>query len=105
MGAGTSVLAWDVVFNREVAGTAGLYFDGEDQLARQFAEVERYSWRFQDIGDLMQERARANYDWDTVTEAYETLAAKLARGYSTRGISTGRRRDSAWFDTPAVARA
>jgi glycosyltransferase involved in cell wall biosynthesis len=105
MGAGTAVLAWDVVFNREVAGTAGLYFGGPDQLAGQFHEVERYAYRFHDIGDLMQERACANYDWNTVTEAYEALAAKLARGYSTRGISTGRRRDSAWLEVPAVLEA
>jgi glycosyltransferase involved in cell wall biosynthesis len=105
MGAATAVLAWDVVFNREVAGTAGLYFGDDEQLSRQFHEVERYAWRFQDIGDLMQERARVHYDWDAVTEAYEALAAKLARGYSTRGISSGRRHDSVWLETPAVVRA
>jgi glycosyltransferase involved in cell wall biosynthesis len=96
MGAGTAVLGWDVVFNREVAGTAGLYFDSASQLAPQIEEVERYPFRFRDIGELMQERARKRYNWDSVTEAYEALAAKLARGYSTRGLSSGRRAESAW---------
>ena len=96
MGAGTAVLGWDVVFNREVAGTAGLYFRSPEQLAQQFAEVERYRYRFTDIGELMQERAQARYDWNAVTESYEALAAKLARGYSTRGLSSGRRREVAW---------
>jgi glycosyltransferase involved in cell wall biosynthesis len=96
MGAGTAVLGWDVVFNREVAGTAGLYFRSAEQLARQFDEVERYRYRFSDIGELMQERAQAGYDWDQVTESYERLASKLARGYSTRGLSSGRRRETAW---------
>jgi glycosyltransferase involved in cell wall biosynthesis len=103
MGAGTAVLGWDVVFNREVAGTAGLYFRSVEQLAGQFDEVERYSYRFHDIGELMQERARSRYNWDSVTEAYESLAAKLARGYSTRGLSSGRRRAVAWSSDLATA--
>src|SRR5206468_4156544 len=49
MGAGTAVIGWDVNFNREVAGTAGLYFREPDQLARQIEEVERYGYRFRDI--------------------------------------------------------
>jgi glycosyltransferase involved in cell wall biosynthesis len=96
MGAGTAVLAWDVVFNREVAGTAGLYFTAPGELSRQIEEVERYPFRFRDIGELMQDRAHRRYDWNVVAEAYGALAAKLARGYSTRGISSGRRVDSAW---------
>ena len=101
MGAGTAVLAWDVVFNREVAGTGGSYFLTPSQLALQIQEVERYPFRFRDLGELMQERARNRYDWDVVTEQYESLAAKLARGYSTRGMSEGRRRESAWSALPA----
>lgn len=92
MGAGTAVLGWDVLFNREVAGTAGLYFAGARQLASQIEEVERYAYRFRDIGELMQERAQVLYNWDVVTESYEALAARLSRGYSTRGMSDGRRR-------------
>lgn len=105
MGAGTAVLGWDVNFNREVAGTAGLYFSDAAQLARQIEEVERYHWRFVDIGELMQERAQARYDWDVVTEAYEGLGARLARGYSTRGLCTGRRHETAWLETPVVLEA
>ncbi|RIX26610.1 DUF1972 domain-containing protein [Amnibacterium setariae] len=96
MGAGTAIVGWDVVFNREVAGSAGSYFSSPGELARHVEDVERYPFRFRDIGELMQERARKRYNWDAVTEAYAGLAAKLARGYSTRGISNGRRADSAW---------
>jgi glycosyltransferase involved in cell wall biosynthesis len=96
MGAGTAIVAWDVVFNREVAGTGGSYFRSPDELAREVEEVERYPFRFRDLGELMQERAKKLYDWDVVTEQYEALASKLARGYSTRGMSSGRRLDSAW---------
>lgn len=103
MGAGTSIVAWDVVFNREVAGVAGSYFSSPGQLARSVEEVEQYPFRFRDLGELMRERARKHYDWDVVTEQYEALAAKLARGYSTRGVSSGRRIDSSWTaEQPAV---
>ena len=100
MGAGTAVLGWDVVFNREVAGTAGLYFTGAQQLAGQIEEVERYAYRFRDIGELMQERAQVLYNWDAVTESYEALAARLTRGYSTRGLSTGHRQGGTRWDAP-----
>lgn len=91
MGAGTPVLAWDVVINREAAGTGALYFDQAPQLTRQIEEVECYPMRFADLGELMQERAASRHDWNQVTEAYEALAAKLTRVYSTRGMSSGRR--------------
>ena len=100
MGAGTAIVGWDVVFNREVAGTAGSYFSSPAELAHAVEEVERYPFRFRDIGEYMQERARKRYNWDAVTEAYGGLAAKLARGYSTRGMSNGRRVDSAWSAAP-----
>ena len=105
MGAGTAIVGWDVVFNREVAGTAGSYFDSPAELARRVEEVEQYPFRFRDIGEHMQERAQSLYNWDSVTEAYSTLAGRLARGYSTRGISTGRRADSAWSAAPMAVEA
>ncbi|MGT2425281.1 glycosyltransferase [Amnibacterium kyonggiense] len=91
MGAGTAVVCRDVVTNREVGGTAGFYFSSPAELTRFVEDVERYPFRFRDIGELMRERARDRHDWDQVTESYEALAAKLARGWSTRGTSTGRR--------------
>ena len=44
----------------------------------------------------MQERARQRHDWDRVAEDYERLAAKLTKGFSTRGMSSGRRLGTAW---------
>ena len=95
MGGGTAVLGWDVNFNREVAGTAGLYFRRAEQLARQIEEAERSRPGFARLGELMQERARTHYDWDAVTQAYEALCFKLSGGYSTRGFSDGWHRNGA----------
>jgi glycosyltransferase involved in cell wall biosynthesis len=105
MGAATAIVGWDVVFNREVAGTAGSYFSTPAELARHIEDVERYPFRFKDIGELMQERARRRYNWDAVTEAYEALAGKLARGYSTRGMSSGRRIEPAQLAQPVSIEA
>jgi glycosyltransferase involved in cell wall biosynthesis len=96
MGAGTAVIGWDVVFNREVAGSAGLYFRTPGDVAHAVEQIERDPFRFHEIGEHLQQRAHARYNWDSVAESYEALAAKLARGYSTRGVSSGRRHDSAW---------
>lgn len=96
MGAGTAVVAWDAVPNREVAGVGASYFTSPQSLARSVEEVERYPFRFRDLGELMQERARKRFDWDVVGEQYEALAAKLARGYSTRGMRSGRRLEPGW---------
>ncbi|WP_375387214.1 glycosyl transferase [uncultured Amnibacterium sp.] len=90
MGAGAAVVAWDTTRNREIAGTAGSYFASPGDAARRIEEIERYPFRFRDIGELMQERAR-RFDWDVVGEQYQALAAKLARGYSTRGLAYRRR--------------
>ncbi|MCU1473158.1 glycosyltransferase [Amnibacterium sp.] len=102
MGAGTAPVAWDVPSNREVAGTAGLYFRSSAQLAGLIEEVERYPFRFTEIGELMRERAHTRYSWNEVGEAYELLAKRLARGYSTRGLSAGRRRPA--LPVPVTAR-
>ena len=102
MGAGTAIVAWNAVVNREVAGTGGSYFASVQDLARAVEEVERYPFRFRDLGELMQERARKRFDWDVVGEQYEALAAKLARGYSTRGMRSGRRLESTWTTTPVA---
>lgn len=95
MASGTPVIAWEVAANRDVAGTAGSYFSTPTGLAYELEQVERYPLRFRDIGELMQERVQTRHDWDAAAEAYATLAAKLARGYSTRGMSDGHRIDAA----------
>jgi glycosyltransferase involved in cell wall biosynthesis len=90
MGAGTAVLLPESVQNREVVGTAGSTFSSPAEATRRIEEVERYPFRFRDVGELMQERASTRHDWDVVAEQYEALAAKLQRGFSTRGMSSGR---------------
>lgn len=82
MGGGTSVLAYDVAFNREVVGVDGGYFGGPAALRLLFDDAERSVLRLLRIGQRLQRRARTTYDWDAVALGYEELVERLAAGYS-----------------------
>lgn len=92
IGAAAPVLAYDVVFNREVLGDAGAFFRGPDDVARlvMFAEAEPAAMRRSSAASA----ARAGaYDWDDVASAYESLCRRLAAGERPVGSRrpTGRR--------------
>lgn len=90
MGAGTAVLAWDVNFNREVLGPAPTFRDPSSvKLLIEQAESDPDSTAA--AGAAHQARAATTYKWDEVSLGYEALAYKLARGHSTKGITSGSR--------------
>lgn len=91
MGAGTAVLAYDVVFNRETLGDRGWFFDRPATLGALLAEAEARPDTLADAGRALRERARRTYDWDDVALRYEDLAQRVAAGESIRGRATGRR--------------
>ena len=91
MGAGTAVLAYDVVFNRETLGDRGWFFDRPATLGALLEEAESRPDTIADAGRALRERARRTYDWDDVTLRYEDLARRVAAGETTRGKATGRR--------------
>lgn len=86
MGGGTSVLAYDVDFNREVLGTDGRFFTTAETLRELIDDAEHHASQSQDVGQRLQRRARDLYDWDLVAEGYEDLATRLAAGYSIRNL-------------------
>ena len=96
MGAGTKVIAWDVIFNQEVLGTHGAYFSRADSLGALIEDAELSAERAAEIGMALQHRARLLYNWDNVTQSYERLAHRVATGYSTHRQSSGRAGDSTW---------
>jgi glycosyltransferase involved in cell wall biosynthesis len=83
MGAGAPVIAWDVVFNREVAGEAASYFDAADSLAQRLVEAEKTEPKATGVGSTLAARVMELYDWDDVTDKYERLLCRL--GESRRG--------------------
>lgn len=97
MGAGAPVLAWDVSFNREVAGPVAGYFDRPESLGPLLTAAEADPATMVNRGLALRERARVRYDWDAVTTCYEDLCRRLTAGFSVRKRVSGRRAaDSAW---------
>ena len=96
MGAGTAVIAWDVVFNREVDGTAASYFSDPADLGALIDDTETQPRRFAEMAAALQSRAEATYHWDSVTAGYLELAERLVAGYSTSGPGHPRSADSTW---------
>ncbi|MEB7505232.1 DUF1972 domain-containing protein [Arthrobacter koreensis] len=97
MGSGTAVLAYDVVFNREVLGAdAGRYFDSAARLTGLIEELDADEGQARAMGASARERAQAAYRWDDVAEGYLRLAKDLASGSSTRNRRAVRNPDSGW---------
>jgi glycosyltransferase involved in cell wall biosynthesis len=92
MGAATGVLAFDVVFNREVLGIEGEYFRTIDDVAEVVRKAELNAGDMFLRGLALRERARRRYRWDDVASGYEELLQRLSSGYSTHGRASGRRR-------------
>ena len=90
VGAGAAVLAWDVVFNREVLGDAGVYFSDPDQLrvALESAEADEPAQRVQ--GERAKREVK-RYDWDDVALRYEELARRLPDRRRAGDRQSGRR--------------
>jgi glycosyltransferase involved in cell wall biosynthesis len=86
MGAGAPVAAWDVSFNRDVAGSDAWYFGNTEGVSAALMSIEADLSVRQIRGAAMVDRAEARYDWDKVADDYVKLAERLRVGYSTRGV-------------------
>ncbi|MEW2359029.1 DUF1972 domain-containing protein [Spirillospora sp. NPDC029432] len=85
MGAGASVVAYDVNFNREVLGDeAGRFFGDAESLAWRVEEAEADPGGAADRGEAARKRASERYVWDDVATAYERLCEDLRARRLTR---------------------
>src|SRR5262249_16695480 len=80
MGAGNCVIAKDTPENHEVLADAGLFFRNDAELAGQIRLTLADPSLVKRIGACAQDRAKARYSWDAVTDAYEELFRGLIRG-------------------------
>jgi glycosyltransferase involved in cell wall biosynthesis len=78
MGCGAPVLAYDVVFNREVLGRHGRFFSTPGDLAPLVQWAEDAPSEASHMAVRAQARASDLYDWDEVATDYERLLAELA---------------------------
>jgi glycosyltransferase involved in cell wall biosynthesis len=85
MGAGTTVLAFDVGFNREVLGEDGLFWSDAGDLKSLITEEEDDVADHSVRGMRLQERAALCYRWEQVADRYEQMCLRLAAGRRLRG--------------------
>ncbi|MBW8481608.1 DUF1972 domain-containing protein [Actinomadura parmotrematis] len=91
MGAGASVLAYDVTFNREVLGEeAGRFFADAGELAAAVEAAEAAPGEAAERGQLARKRAAERYVWDDVAAAYERLCLDLAARRTSRRAARSR---------------
>lgn len=95
MGAGAPVIAYDVVFNREVVGDDLRVFDSAAAVGREVEWAEANPERMRAHGAAGRARAASRYRWDDVAAGYADLAERLADGYSIHGPRRRRRATAA----------
>lgn len=93
MGRGVCIIANDVPEHREVLGDAGRYYarNDADALAAEIRDLVAHLAERQRLGEAARARALAEYSWDHVTDAYESLFSRMRDGrgkVSSNGAST-----------------
>ena len=79
LGAGATSIAYDVSFNREVAGDDGEYFTNPEDLGSILLRAEQDPVVWRSRGLRLRERMSKLYRWEDVTDSYEQLARKVAK--------------------------
>jgi glycosyltransferase involved in cell wall biosynthesis len=84
LGAGASVAAFDVDFNREVVGEAGVYFAEDDDVTTILKQVEADPRAARARGEAGRRSVAQRYRWDDVADGYEALCQALLSGTASR---------------------
>lgn len=89
-GAGACVIAWDVVFNREVLGDSASYVGSVGDVVGMIERAKADPVAVRRFGAAAK-AAIARYDWDDVARRYETLADDIVVGRLPAQRPSGRR--------------
>ncbi len=79
MGFGNCVLSYSTIENDEVVGDAAIIYKDAADLAAKMAEAANDDAAVKAFRVAAQERVRAEYNWENVTDEYEKLFAKIAK--------------------------
>jgi len=79
MGVGNCVIANDTPENREVLADTGIFFRDAEELSRQIQLTLTDESLVTRLRGCAQNRAKARYSWDAVTDAYERLFRELGQ--------------------------
>lgn len=91
MGAGTPVIAFDVVFNRDVLGVDGELFSDDRTLGALVTAAESEPARWLAVGERLRARAASRYQWDEVAAGYEHMLKRLSARETMQARLSGRR--------------
>jgi glycosyltransferase involved in cell wall biosynthesis len=91
IGASAPTIAFDVTFNREVVGKAGLYFRDAADVARLVDHAESHPDDMRARSEAAR-KAAERYDWDDVAASYERLCVQLKHRELVRPPGKGTRR-------------
>lgn len=80
MGSGNCIIAFDVPFNREVLGDAGLYFKDVHELKRNIELLLENKDLLNSLRKRAKERALNLYKWEDVIDGYEKIFVGLKYG-------------------------
>jgi glycosyltransferase involved in cell wall biosynthesis len=80
LGAGAPVVAFDVDFNREVMGDAGLFFADDAEVTAALKQVEADPADARERGEAGRAAVAERYRWDDVADGYEDLCRRLLAG-------------------------
>ncbi|MCM8820904.1 MAG: DUF1972 domain-containing protein [Candidatus Omnitrophica bacterium] len=80
MGSGNCIIAFDVVFNREVLGDAGLYFKDVSELKKNIELLLENKNILNSLRQRAKERALNLYRWEDVVDGYEKIFTWLKYG-------------------------
>jgi glycosyltransferase involved in cell wall biosynthesis len=80
LGAGAPVVAFDVDFNREVIGDAGLFFADDAEVTTALKQVEADPAEARERGKAGRAAVAERYRWDDVADGYEDLCRRLLAG-------------------------
>jgi glycosyltransferase involved in cell wall biosynthesis len=89
LGAGAGVVAFDVDFNREVVGDAGLYFAEDDDVTTALKDVEADPDAARARAEAGRKAVAERYRWDDVALGYEALCHELAADTVKTDITVG----------------
>jgi glycosyltransferase involved in cell wall biosynthesis len=94
MGAATSVIAYDVEFNRDVLGSPGIFVTTPEDVSRAVEAAEQEPGVTAIRGIEAQHVAR-RFDWDDVADSYAALCSELVSAAARKTVAkrpSGRRR-------------
>ncbi|MEM2129453.1 MAG: glycosyltransferase [Candidatus Bathyarchaeia archaeon] len=76
------ILAYDVAYNKEVLGTAGIYFKNSEELAEGMRFLEKNEIDLNNICNKMFDRLHTDYNWEHVATRYADLFRHLTVDFS-----------------------